>query len=100
MSTTPEPVAKTNTLALVGFILSMASFVVGITVIPGIILGHMGLSQIKKTGEQGRGLAIAALAVGYAVIGLCVIGMIIMVIFGIFFMNYHGGMMYDNGINS
>ncbi len=30
-----------------------------------IITGHIGLSQIKKTGEKGRGLAIAGLVLGY-----------------------------------
>jgi peptidyl-prolyl cis-trans isomerase B (cyclophilin B) len=30
-----------------------------------IITGHIALSQIKKTGEQGRGLAIAGLVLGY-----------------------------------
>ena len=40
-----------------------------------IITGHIALSQIKKTGEQGRGLAIAGLIIGYIgfVIGLIVI---------------------------
>ena len=39
-----------------------------------IITGHIALSQIKKTGEQGRGLAIAGLIIGY--IGL-VVGIIV-----------------------
>ena len=71
------PLAPTNTLVLVGFILSLASIVVGITAIPGVILGHLGLKQIKTTGESGRGLGITALAVGYSVIGLSVLAVII-----------------------
>jgi hypothetical protein len=31
----------------------------------GIITGHIGMNQIKKTGESGRGLAIAGLIIGY-----------------------------------
>lgn len=31
-----------------------------------VILGHIALTQIKTTGEGGRGLAIAALVIGYA----------------------------------
>lgn len=60
--------AKTNTLAIVSLV---SSFFISIV---GIITGHIALSQIKKTGEQGRGLAIAGLIIGY--IGL-VVGIIV-----------------------
>ena len=42
-----------------------------------VIFGHSALSQIKKTGQEGRGLAIAGLVLGY--IGL--IGGIIWLIY-------------------
>ena len=58
----PEP--TTNVLAIVGFI---ASFFVGLA---GIICGHIALSQIRRTGEKGRGLALAATIIGYAQVGL------------------------------
>jgi hypothetical protein len=85
-----QPTTKLNTMALVGFILSVSAFFVGITAIPGVVLGHIGLSQIKKTGEQGRGLGIAALAVGYAMIGFAVIGIIIAVIMVVVFGAVYG----------
>lgn len=50
---------KTNTLAIVAFI---SSFFVHIL---GIILGHIALSQIKRSGEGGRGLALAGTIIGY-----------------------------------
>ena len=74
------PAKSTNTLALVGFILSLAGFVTGITAIPGIILGHIGLSQIKKTGEDGHGLAVAALIMGYIQVGLAILGIIVAIV--------------------
>jgi len=43
----------------VGFILA---FFVNLV---GVILGFVALSQIKRTGEQGRGLAIAAIVIGF-----------------------------------
>lgn len=53
----PKP--PTNTLAIVSLIL-------GIIVAPaGIITGHMALSKIKRTGEGGRGLALAGTIIGY-----------------------------------
>ena len=62
---------KTNVLAIVSLV---SSFFISIV---GIITGHIALSQIKKTGEQGRGLAIAGLIIGY--IGL-VVGIILAIV--------------------
>ncbi|WP_230598320.1 DUF4190 domain-containing protein [Rhodococcoides fascians] len=31
----------------------------------GVVFGHIALSQIKRTGEGGHGLAVAGLALGY-----------------------------------
>jgi uncharacterized protein YacL len=62
---------KTNVLAIVSLV---SAFFISIV---GIITGHIALSQIKKTGEQGRGLAIAGLIIGY--IGL-VVGIILAIV--------------------
>ena len=48
-----------NVLAIVAFVLA---FVVSIG---GIICGHIALSQIRRTGEKGRGLALAGTILGY-----------------------------------
>ena len=64
---------KTNTLAIVSLVASLIGLVSGIGFIVGIICGHISLSQIKKTGEQGRGLAIAGLIIGYVGIVLSII---------------------------
>ena len=85
MSTTPPPpatppaysaavpaAAKTNTLAIVALIL-------GIFVpLGGIITGHIALSQIKRTGEAGHGLALAGTIIGYA---LTVLGIILTIVY-------------------
>ena len=55
----PPPAAGTNVLAIIALV---ASFFVPIA---GIICGHIALAQIKRTGEQGRGLALAGLIIGY-----------------------------------
>ncbi|MGR2753054.1 DUF4190 domain-containing protein [Agromyces arachidis] len=59
---------KTNVLAIVSLV---SSFLIPLV---GIITGHIALSQIKKTGEQGRGLAVAGLIIGYV---LFVVGIIV-----------------------
>ena len=65
--------AKTNTLAIVSLVASLVGLFSGIGFLVGIICGHISLGQIKKTGEQGRGLAIAGLIIGYVGIVLAII---------------------------
>lgn len=62
-----------NTMAIVAFILAFFISIVG------IILGFVALSQIKKTGEQGRGLAIAAIIIGFVEIAIGIIIAIIVI---------------------
>jgi hypothetical protein len=50
---------KMNILAVIAFV---AAFMVPVA---AIVLGHISLSQLKRSGEQGRGLAIAGLVIGY-----------------------------------
>jgi len=63
-TTQPVKATKTNVMAIVALI-------AGISFIPtlGVIFGHIALSQIKMTKENGRGLAIAGLVLGYVVVG-------------------------------
>lgn len=62
---------KTNVLAIVSLV---SAFFIPLV---GIITGHIALSQIKKTGEQGRGLALAGLIIGYV---LLVVGIIVAIV--------------------
>jgi hypothetical protein len=80
---------KTNTLAIVSLVASLAGLILwGIGFIAGVICGHIALSQIKKTGEQGRGMAVAGLIIGYVGIVLSIIGAIIFfAVFGAFLAN-------------
>lgn len=64
--------ARTNGLAIAALI---SSFFISLL---GVILGHIALNQIKTTGEGGRGLAIAALVIGYASMALAIIILIVM----------------------
>lgn len=75
------PTQKTNTLAIVSLIASL----VGIFILPfvgsvaGIITGHISLSQIKRTGEGGRGLGLAGTIVGWVGLALSILGTILIV---------------------
>lgn len=59
------------TLGLASICLAPVGILAPIGWIVAVITGHMGLSEIKKTGEPGRGMAIAGLIMGY--IGLAFI---------------------------
>lgn len=65
---------STNVLSIIALI---SAFVLPF-VVP-VVLGHISLSQIKRTGEGGKGLAIAALVLGYIEIAawLIVAGLVI-----------------------
>jgi peptidyl-prolyl cis-trans isomerase B (cyclophilin B) len=83
--------APLNTMALVGFILSLSGAATGITLIPGIVLSHIGLSQIKRTGEAGHGFALAGLIVGYCLLGLSMLAVFLIVLFAILFPLFFAG---------
>lgn len=51
--------ARLNTLAVVGFVLSLLCLP-----LIGLVLGLLARSQIKRTGERGMGLAVAAIVLG------------------------------------
>lgn len=72
---------KYNVLAIVSLV---SAFFVSLA---AVICGHIALSQIKKTGEKGRGLAIAGLVLGYAGIVLGLIALVIGIIWWIALIN-------------
>lgn len=49
-------------IAVAGFFLSM-----GVLAVLAVSAGHVALNQIRQISERGRGLAIAALGIGYAI---------------------------------
>ena len=65
----PQPVAATNGWAIASLVVSLVSC--GFGSLLGVIFGHIALSQIKRDGGGGRGLAIAGLVIGY--IGLVIV---------------------------
>lgn len=59
----PRP--RVNTLALVAFITSL------LAIAPvAVICGHMALRELRSSGEEGRGLALAGVIIGYVVLGI------------------------------
>lgn len=54
-------VSDLNAFALVSIIVTF------LVPVAGIIFGHIALSQIKRTGDAGRGIALTAVIYGYVV---------------------------------
>jgi Domain of unknown function (DUF4190) len=82
----PNPY-QTNGLAIASLVTSIVGVFLGIPLaifcflgllipVAGAVLGAVSLNQIKRTHQQGRGLAIAGIAVGSATAGLLLLIMI------------------------
>jgi hypothetical protein len=65
-----------NDLAVVALIASC----IGLS-IPGLVMGHIALGQIKRTGQTGHGFALAAVIVGWVVTVLVVLAVVAFIIF-------------------
>ena len=83
---------QTNTLAVVSLAAGIGSFfahiipgVGGLTVaVVAVVTGYMARNQIKKTGEQGMGMATVGMIIGIVHIALIVVGVIALVMIFIF----------------
>jgi hypothetical protein len=77
----PGAPRQTNALAITSLVCGICQipfwFLAGI---PAIICGHIARSQIRQTGEDGDGMALAGLILGYlGVLGPLVLGLLITV---------------------
>jgi len=52
---------KLNTLSVV----SLATAATGFGAVAGVVTGHVAMAQLRRSGEKGRGLALAGLITGY-----------------------------------
>lgn len=66
---------RTNTLAIVSLVTGFCC------AIAAVITGHIALGQIRRTGEAGKGLAVAGLVLGYASMGLTVMVLVLVLFF-------------------
>ncbi len=64
----------TNGMAIAALVCSLAGIFTLISAPVGAVLGHIARKQIATTGEQGDGMALAGIIVGWVVTGLYVCG--------------------------
>jgi predicted PurR-regulated permease PerM len=78
--------ARTNPLAIAALVCGIVQFGAGIfkglglAGIAAIILGHVAVRQIRRSGESGRRLAKAGLILGYAGLALALFAVVIALI--------------------
>jgi len=93
----PSP-SRTNTFAIVSLVCSLASFLVGVSCIAGIVFGHLALRQIRRTGEEGRGMAIAGLVIGY--VALVILVLVVVLVAVVVISGPHTIVVPNNGVGA
>ena len=66
----PPPSQKTNTFATLSVVFAFVFAPVG------AVLGHLGLSQIRRTGQRGHDRALIGLTLSYAFIVIAVVAVV------------------------
>ncbi|WP_410663123.1 DUF4190 domain-containing protein [Amycolatopsis sp. lyj-84] len=69
---TAAPRSQDNGMAIAGLVCSLVGICSCVTVIVGLILGHIGLAKANRGEAGGRGMALAAVIIGYVVLALYV----------------------------
>lgn len=72
-----RPVARTNGMAIASLVLGL---MLGLGAILAIPFGHVARRQIRRTGEQGAGMALAGLILGYLSLAAAVVGVVFVVV--------------------
>ena len=67
----PDYTQPYNVLAVLAFVF------VWLTIILGLVFGYIALAQIKRTHQQGRGLALAAVILGWIGLATTIIVLIV-----------------------
>lgn len=80
----PAP-APTNGMAIASLVVSVVSIVAcaGFTGFIGAILGHVARGQIKRNNEQGAGLALAGIIVGWVGFALFIAMIVLFIALGV-----------------
>lgn len=77
-----QPTSTSNTIALVGFILSF------FVTLPGLICSIIGYRRAPEYGGNGRGLALAGIIISSVAIGLTILFVIIYIVAFIPYIQY------------
>jgi hypothetical protein len=89
---------RTNPMAIAAIVCGGAQLFFGLlTGIPAIILGHLARRQIRQTGENGAGLALAGLILGYVGVAICALLIVFIVVIAVAASHHAGSFSYNSG---
>ena len=74
-----QPQRSTNGLATASLVLGILGWLYFVPALLAVIFGHTALSQIKRTGQGGRGLALAGVILGWIWLALFVLIIVVAV---------------------
>ncbi|WP_103503772.1 MULTISPECIES: DUF1707 and DUF4190 domain-containing protein [Streptomyces] len=74
---TPVVAPRTNRLAVGALVCGLGGIFYGMSSIPAVILGHKSRAEIRRSNEEGDGMAMAGLVFGY--LGLAFWGFMLLV---------------------
>ncbi|MCF6523529.1 DUF1707 and DUF4190 domain-containing protein [Streptomyces sp. JJ36] len=67
----PPPPRPTNAAAIGALVCGLLTpITLGVSGLPAVILGHKARAEIRRTGDQGDGSAVAGLALGWVALGI------------------------------
>jgi hypothetical protein len=70
----PPRLRRTNGLAVASLVLALAQLpTLGLTALPALICGHIAKGQIRERGDDGEGMAVAGIVLGWLGVGLWVL---------------------------
>jgi hypothetical protein len=73
--------ARTNPLAIASLVCGIGQPFTGfLSTIPAIVLGHMARREIRRTGEDGKGLATVGLVLGWTGFAMLVVACLFIVV--------------------
>jgi DUF1707 SHOCT-like domain/Domain of unknown function (DUF4190) len=72
-----SPVSRTNGFAVASLVCGLGQFLVGPLALFAIVFGYKARKQIRRTGEQGAGLALAGLVLGW---GAVIVGILFLAV--------------------
>ncbi|ROO82796.1 uncharacterized protein DUF4190 [Actinocorallia herbida] len=73
----PAPGAETVPLAVIALLSALLCWPVGS--LAGVLLGHLALHRIRRTGEPGRRFAVSGLVLGYVGL-LCALAAVLLLV--------------------
>jgi Domain of unknown function (DUF1707)/Domain of unknown function (DUF4190) len=77
----PGAPTRTNSLAIASLACGIGQLFLGpLSTFPAIVLGHMARREIRRTGENGRGMAAAGLVLGWTGFAFLVLACLFIVV--------------------